>query len=287
LHPQKPSLLRRLLDILSLVLSSLPDNPADYSRTSGNPRDNSNSYSDNCKDSTFRPLRVVIEGAPPPSIERETREISQDRRDQERIGIDRRRLNIEAICAGISIFAMVATLGSLWVAKRSADAANESASLARKQMEALKAAVVAIPDVIVMQFTVPPFGEARPTLKNTGQVNAHDVHLKVAVTLKGVDGRTSKDLTSGEQVIRALGPDSEKSFIYPFALSDADYQAVMNTASYIEAQGFWEYENGFQPIPKQDFCYAYIWGSQKFGRWSGECSQISSQIQLARKLARE
>ena len=172
-------------------------------------------------------------------------------------------------------------------------AAKDSRDLARKQMEGVIAAVVEIPRGVTIDFPVPPFGEARANLINSGHVLAHDIHLTLSVTIQ----RTSEDsaargrtILSKAETVAAIPPTavtSRPDFIYPFALSQSEFLQVMDTESYIIAEGLLDYENGFASRIKQPFCYAYIWGSQTFGRWTGDCGRAQSQIHLAKKLAKQ
>ena len=175
--------------------------------------------------------------------------------------------------------------------QRSAIAAKDSADLARKQMEGIVAAVVDIPRGVSVDFPVPPFGEARANLINSGHVLAHDIHFTLAVTIQ----RTSEDsaargrtILSKRETVPAIPPTAvtlRPDFIYPFALSQSEFLQLMDTESYIIAEGLLDYENGFDNRIKQPFCYAYIWGSPTFGRWTGDCGRAQSQIHLAKKLA--
>ena len=55
--------------------------------------------------------------------------------------------------------------------QRSALAAKDSGDLARKQMEGIVAAIVDIPHGVSIDFPVPPFGEARANLVNSGMIS--------------------------------------------------------------------------------------------------------------------
>jgi len=177
--------------------------------------------------------------------------------------------------------------------QRSALAAKDSGDLARKQMEGIVAAIVDIPHGVSIDFPVPPFGEARANLVNSGHVLAHDIHLTLSVTLQ----RTSEDsaargrtILSKAETVPAIPPTavtSSPDFIYPFELSPSEFLQVMNTESYIIAEGLLDYENGFDTRIKQPFCYAYIWGGQTFGRWTGDCGRAQLQVRLAKKLAKQ
>jgi hypothetical protein len=177
--------------------------------------------------------------------------------------------------------------------QRSAIAAKNSADLARRQMEGIVAAIVDIPRGVSVDFPVPPFGEARANLINSGHVLAHDIHFTLSVTIQ----RTSEDsaarrrtILSKAETVPAIPPTAvatRPDFIYPFELSQSEFAQVMNTESYIIAEGLLEYENGFDSRIKQPFCNAYIWGGQTFGRWTGDCGRAQLQIQLAKKLAKQ
>jgi hypothetical protein len=178
-------------------------------------------------------------------------------------------------------------------AQRSAIAAKDSADLARKQMEGIVAAIVDIPRGVSIDFPVPPFGEARANLINSGHVLAHDVHFTLSITIQ----RTSEDsaargrtILSKAETVPAIPPTAATTrpdFVYPFELSQSEFLQVMDTESYIIAEGLLDYENGFDSRIKQPFCYAYIWGRQTFGRWTGDCGRAQSQIRLAKKLAKQ
>ena len=177
--------------------------------------------------------------------------------------------------------------------QRSAIAARDSADLARKQMEGIVAAIVDIPGGVSIDFPVPPFGEARANLINSGHVLAHDIHLALSVTIR----KTNEDLAavrrtilSKAETVQAIPPTTSTTrpdFIYPFELTQSEFTQVMNTESYIIAEGLLDYENGFDSRIKQPFCYAYVWGGQVFGRWTGDCGRAQSQIHLAKKLAKQ
>jgi hypothetical protein len=177
--------------------------------------------------------------------------------------------------------------------QRSAIAARDSADLAHKQMEGVVAAIVDIPGGVSIDFPVPPFGEARANLINSGHVLAHDIHLALSVTIR----KTNEDLAavrrtilSKAETVPAIPPTTSTTrpdFIYPFELTQSEFTQVMNTESYIIAEGLLEYENGFDSRIRQPFCYAYVWGGQVFGRWTGDCGRAQSQIHLAKKLAKQ
>lgn len=176
--------------------------------------------------------------------------------------------------------------------EHSAMAAKDSADLARKQMEGIVAAAVDIPRGISIDFPVPPLGEARADLVNSGHVLAHDVHLTLSVTIqKSSEGSAARGRTilSKAETVPAIPPAAvipKPDFIYPFELSQAEFQQVMDTESYIIAEGLLDYENGFDTRVKQPFCYAYVWGSPTFGKWTGDCARAQSQIRLAKRLAK-
>lgn len=175
----------------------------------------------------------------------------------------------------------------------SAMAAKNSADLARKQMEGIVAAIVDIPRGVSIDFPVPPMGEVRANLVNSGHVLAHDTHLTLSVTIQRTgtgSAARGRIILSKSETVPAIPPTAvavRPDLIYAFELSQSDFAQVMNTESYIIAEGLLEYENGFDSRIKQPFCYAYIWGGRTFGRWTGDCSQAQLQIQLAKKLAKE
>lgn len=174
----------------------------------------------------------------------------------------------------------------------SAIAAKNSADLARKQMEGIVGAIVDIPRGVSIDFPIPPLGEARANLVNSGHVLAHDIHLTLSVTIQKSGANSAargRTILSKSETVPAIPPTAvaiRPDFIYPFELNQSEFAQVMNTESYIIAEGLLEYENGFDSRIKQPFCYAYIWGSQTFGRWTGECGRAQLQIQLAKKLAK-
>lgn len=178
------------------------------------------------------------------------------------------------------------------VSERSATAAKDSADLARKQMEGIVAAIVDIPRGVSIDFPVPPLGEARANLANSGHVLAHDIHLTLSVTIqKTTEGSAARrTILSKVETVPAIPPAAatlRPDFIYPFELSQPEFQQVMDTESYLIAEGLLDYENGFDSRIKQPFCYAYIWGNQTFGKWTGDCARAQAQIRLARKLAKQ
>ena len=127
---------------------------------------------------------------------------------------------------------------------------------------------------------------------NSGHVLAHDIRFTLSVTIQ----RTSKDSAARRRTILlkaetvpAIPPTavtSRPDFVYPFELSQSEFLQVMDTESYIIAEGLLDYENGFDSRIRQPFCYAYTRGSQTFGRWTGDCGRAQSQIHLAKKLAK-
>ena len=133
----------------------------------------------------------------------------------------------------------------------------------------------------------------RAKLINSGHVLAHDIHLALSVTIR----KTNEDLAavrrtilSKAETVPAIPPTTSTTrpdFIYPFELTQSEFTQVMNTESYIIAEGLLDYENGFDSRIKQPFCYAYVWGGQVFGRWTGDCGRAQSQIHLAKKLAKQ
>lgn len=177
--------------------------------------------------------------------------------------------------------------------ERSAIAAKDSADLARKQMEGIVAAIIDIPRGVSIDFPVPPFGEARANLVNSGHVLAHDIHFTLSVTIQrtGEDSAArGRTILSRAETVPAIPPTTvtiRPDFIYPFELSQSEFLQVMDTDSYIIAEGLLDYENGFDSRIRQPFCYAYVWGSQTFGRWTGDCGRARSQIHLAKKLAKQ
>lgn len=171
--------------------------------------------------------------------------------------------------------------------KKAAEAAQQTAILATKQMESLKAAVIEMPHEMIIQFPTPPFGEARANFINSGGVNAHQFRFNVSIILQKTDReselRTIVSASEKRPVVGLTGATSD--YIFPFDLTPAEYEDVMKTQNYIVAKGSFEYENGFGTVIPQPFCYAYIWGSQKFGRSVVKCSQAQQSIRLARSLA--
>ncbi len=164
-------------------------------------------------------------------------------------------------------------------------------SLSRKQMEAVRAAIVEMPRGVSVDFPVPSHGEARVNFANSGQVIAHDVHLSFSLILRetGQGGQERKILSKNE-TIPALTPTTTTTrpdFIYPFELSSDEHKRVLDTEAYIVAEGSFDYENGFEKLGPQGFCYAYVWGNNKFGRWTGACDVVQSQIHLAQQMAKQ
>src|SRR5439155_27335246 len=74
--------------------------------------------------------------------------------------------------------------------------------------------------------------------------------------------RRSSDLAETVPAIPPTTSTTRPDFIYPFELTQSEFTQVMNTESYIIAEGLVDYENGFDSRIKQPFCYAYVWGGQ-------------------------
>jgi hypothetical protein len=161
--------------------------------------------------------------------------------------------------------------------------------LARKQMEGVRAAVVEMPRGISVDFPVPPSGEARANFTNLGQVIGHDVHLSLFLILKNNGPNVSeRKILSKNEIIPAIPPASvavRPDFIYPFQLSPEEHKRLMESDAYLMAEGSFAYENGFGTRAEEPFCYAYVWGSNKFGRWIGSCEDVQSQLSTAKKMA--
>ena len=157
-------------------------------------------------------------------------------------------------------------------------------------MEGVSAAVVEFARSPSLDFPMPPFSEARANLTNTGHVIAHDIHFTISITLTGVSGTQQRTILSKSITVPALSPAvviNQPDFIYPFELSGEEHQQILNTNSYLAVDGDLSYENGFGDKLTRNFCYAYLWGGQKFGRWSGSCDLVQSQISLARRLEKQ
>ena len=98
-----------------------------------------------------------------------------------------------------------------------------------------------------------------------------------------------RKILSRNETIPALAPSSvtnRPDFIIPFDLSEEEHKQVMDTQAYIIAKGNFDYENGFGNRVGQQFCYAYVWGNSKFGRWTGACDDAQRQIYMAQEIAK-
>jgi hypothetical protein len=162
--------------------------------------------------------------------------------------------------------------------------------LARKQMEGVRAAIVEMPHGVSVDFPIPPSGEARSNFTNSGSVLAHDVHFSLSLIFKETgQGMQERQILSKNETIPALAPTSvttRPDVIIPFELTGGEHKQVLDTKAYIIAKGSYDYENGFGNRVGQQFCYAYLWGNNKFGRWTGACDDVQSQIRLAEKMAK-
>ncbi len=170
-----------------------------------------------------------------------------------------------------------------------AQAAKESADLARKQMEGVGAAIVEIAGgSMTLNFPATTNGELRANLVNSGHVIAHDTHFYFSLTLQEIDGNADERmLLSKTETVPAIAPTAvvpRPDLIYPFELSRVEHERVMKTMDYLIAKGSLDYENGFGTRVTQPFCCAYIWAdmSPRFGRWQGPCDQTQMQIRAAR-----
>jgi hypothetical protein len=162
-------------------------------------------------------------------------------------------------------------------------------NLNRKQLERVSAALVEMPHGISVDFPVPPSGEARANFTNSGNVIAHGVHLSFSLILKNNGQNVSeRKILSKNETISAILPAmvaTRPDLIYPFQLSPEEHKRVMESDSYLIAEGRFAYENGFQTRVEEPFCYAFVWGSSKFGRWTGACEDVQSQLSSAKKMA--
>jgi hypothetical protein len=174
----------------------------------------------------------------------------------------------------------------------SADAAKESADLASKQLEAVDAAVIE-PLIPTVQLPIPITMEIRFAPKNDGHVIARDLKLGFSVALQ--DATTGsvigKPLLQKQETIPALPPTGPQStwpnLIYSITINESLKRRLELTECYVTVKGRFSYDNGFRTRLGDEFCYAYIWGNNKFGRWTGPCDQAATQIRLAKKLNNE
>jgi hypothetical protein len=164
-----------------------------------------------------------------------------------------------------------------------------SINLNRKQMEGVRAAVIEMPRGVSVDFPVPPAGEARTNFANSGQVIAHGVHLSLSLVLKSNGQSVSeRKILSKNEIIAAILPASvspRPDLIFLFQLSPEEHKRLMESDAYMMAEGNLAYENGFGTTMTEPFCYAYVWGSNKFGRWTGSCEDVQSQLNSAKKMA--
>jgi hypothetical protein len=162
-------------------------------------------------------------------------------------------------------------------------------NLNRKQMEGVKAAIVEMSHGVSVDFPVPPSGEVRANFTNSGYVIAHGVHLSLSLILKNNEPSVNeRKILSKNETISAIVPTSvatRPDLIYPFQLSPEEHKRVMESDAYLIAEGSFAYENGFGTRVEEPFCYAYVWGSNKFGRWTGACEDVRSQLSSAKKMA--
>lgn len=162
-------------------------------------------------------------------------------------------------------------------------------NLNRKQMEGVRAAVIELPRGIAVDFPVPPNGEVRANITNSGQVIAHDVHLALSLNLKDKGPAASeRNIFSRDETVPAIPPTpvaTRPDLFHPFELSPEEHSRLMQSDSYLVAEGSLVYENGFGTKVRLPFCYAYVWGSNKFGRWTGTCEDVQSELRSAKKMA--
>lgn len=227
---QKPSLLQYLLDTLASFFSSYGNNPRTDTKAPANPQGNADRNTDPCKDSTFKPLRVVIEQLPPPlpvPVDRETREINRDVRDQH-------RFRIEMICAGISILGVFITVATLLLTRQTASTANRSAITAARQLELSERPWISVENVRVPSGLVIQKGAVLTIvamdIKNIGHTPAIGVNAylqlhpsggQVEIIVKRLcEGNSSGPDGLGETIF----PDKAgaPNISYPINLSKAD-----------------------------------------------------------------
>lgn len=190
------------------------------------------------------------------------------------------------IYAGVTLLIWRANQQAADAARVAAQAAKESADLASKQMEATGAAIIEMAHPMSVQFPVPPYGEVRANLMNSGHVIAHSVILSFTASLNKVDGAQRRELLSKTEIVPAIEPSiviTRPDFIYPFQLSRDEYRLVTQTEAYISIKGHFTYENGFERTASQTFCYAYVSGS-RIGSWGGTCSEAAIIMHMQKKL---
>jgi hypothetical protein len=192
--------------------------------------------------------------------------------------------------AGGTVGLLVVNIFLFCATKKAADAAKESADLTRKQMESTGAAVIEITKGVAVYFPVPPSGEVRMNLRNSGHVIAHDIHISLSLSLKdtGEQSVLLRTVFSKMETIPAIAPsmyEDRPDRIYSFELSRDEHDQIMATKAYLVVEGGFDYENGFDTRTKQPFCNAIIYGP-KFGSWQGACDQAQTQIRMAHRLAK-
>jgi hypothetical protein len=158
-------------------------------------------------------------------------------------------------------------------------------------MEDVSAAVIEITKGVAVSFPVPPSGETRINLRNSGHVIAHDVHVSLSLSIKDTTEKLNlrRMVFSKSETVPAIAPsmyEDRPDRIYSFELSQEEYKRLMATANYIFIEGSIDYENGFDARTKLPFCYAQIWG-RKFGTWVGSCDQVPAQIHMAHRMAKQ
>src|SRR5438445_1788441 len=206
--------------------------------------------------------------------------------------LDRKRYTVEKITL-FFLFLYVTIAGFQWCEMRkatqatqiAAKAAKESADLTRKQMESVSAAVIeqrngGIPFV----FFHPPLSEVRFSLKNGGQVIAHDVRVRFIATVHNVSNpQSERPLVSGDRTIPVMRPTRDDAstppdLTFPFDTSASQIKNIVDRGEeFIVIDGTLSYDNGFATTVTEPFCQAYLW-TPGYGRQFPRCAEIKMTL---------
>jgi hypothetical protein len=139
LRSQKPSLLQGLLDILESILDAVSLSISLHEENRSNrrtrPQDNTAHTTTGCQDSTFTPLRVVIESTPPPpsaSEAQKAKEAAEERRKQNAEEREGRKFVAEVIIAFITAFLLVVNVWLVLTTRHANKIAENALAITKK-----------------------------------------------------------------------------------------------------------------------------------------------------------
>jgi hypothetical protein len=272
---RKSSLISDLLHALGSVLDLLSSSRGFDEKKQSNSRSQPQEYIAGaggiCHDSTFKPLRVVVESIPPPlpqSTEQQTRQANDELRKQNAERRERLALRIQTLIAFFTAFLLLANLWLAWTT-------SDSVKLQRQQIAGALGA-----SIVLDGPWIPTIGDDLDylktsglgiTAKNSGKVRAKEVQAEFTMIRESLPSfspigtvETQKDTKSE---IRPPEQTSGQSFNDALVLrfnadifTSDDLHLIHTMKETIEISGWTKYDDGFNNQSGNTYCFDYIAG---------------------------